>query len=425
MDSCENHPVIAIMLDTKGPEIRTGKLKDGKDIRLTRGSPFNFYTDYSIVGDENGVSVSYASLSTSLKVGDRILVDDGLISFSVIGAVDGCVKTTIQNDGLLGEVKGVNLPKIKVDLPALTEKDISDIKFGIEQGVDFIAASFVRKASDVLSIRELLGDSNIKIISKIENEEGLQNFDEILEVSDGIMVARGDLGVEIPVEQVFRAQKMMIKKCNISGKPCITATQMLESMIVNPRPTRAEATDVANAVLDGSDCVMLSGETAKGAYPIEAVAIMALICGEAEVDINYAEVYASLRKSIKLPISISEAIASSAVKTAWDIQAPLIIALTESGNTALAVSKYRPIPPVVAVTANEQVCRQMQVLRGIYPILVMTMQGTEKVIASAIKHSMSSWMAIEGDSCVVTSGNIEQVAGSTNILRVMKCTTSQ
>ncbi|KAM0682508.1 Pyruvate kinase [Mitosporidium daphniae] len=420
LSQCENPPTVAIMLDTKGPEIRTSKLQNGKEIKLKKNSSFTFYTDYSILGDETCVSVSYSSLDSSVKAGDLILVDDGLIACEVVETGPGFVKTRILNDGLLGEVKGVNLPKIKVALPALTEKDIQDLHFGIAQGVDFVAASFIRKASDVVEIRKLLGSSNIRIISKIENEEGLENFDEILAASDGIMVARGDLGVEIPVEQVFRAQKMMIKKCNAVGKPCITATQMLESMIVNPRPTRAEATDVANAVLDGSDCVMLSGETAKGAYPIEAVTIMARICREAEADINYAEVYGAIKKNTKIPISVSEAIASSAVKTAWDIQAPLIIALTETGATALAVNKYRPIPPVFGVTADPQVARQMQVLRGIYPLLVLTMHGTDSIVKNAMDHAISSKMVIKGDISVVTSGIIEQVSGSTNVLRVLK-----
>lgn len=420
LSSCEHPPTVAIMLDTKGPEIRTGKLQDGKEVKLKKGSIFTFYTDYSIVGDESQVSVSYSSLDSSVKIGDRILVDDGLIACDVLEVGPGFVQTVILNDGLLGEVKGVNLPKIKVNLPALTEKDISDLRFGIAQDIDLVAASFIRKASDVIEIRKLLNNSNIKIISKIENEEGLENFDEILAVSDGIMVARGDLGVEIPVEQVFRAQKMMISKCNGIGKPCITATQMLESMIVNPRPTRAEATDVANAVLDGSDCVMLSGETAKGLYPIEAVKMMASICREAEADINYAEVYNTIRKNTKLPLTISEAIASSAVKTAWDIQAPIIIALSETGSTALAVNKYRPIPPVFGVTANQQVARQMQILRGIYPYLVPTMCGTDQVVASAMKHAISTKMVLKGDTAVVTSGVIEQVSGSTNVLRVLK-----
>jgi pyruvate kinase len=249
-----------------------------------------------------------------VKVGDRILIDDGLIGTVVtnVNIETGEVVTRVENEGMLGETKGINLPGVTVDLPAITEKDKSDILFGVDQGLDMIAASFIRKAADVIEIRKLIEGSNMKIISKIESQEGLDNFDEILAVSDGIMVARGDLGVEIPVEQVARYQKMMIRKCNAAGKPVITATQMLESMIVNPRPTRAEATDVANAVLDGSDCVMLSGETAKGAHPIAAVEMMSKICREAEADINYSELYPALRRQIVLPIGVSEAVASSA-----------------------------------------------------------------------------------------------------------------
>ncbi len=256
-----------------------------------------------------------------------------------------------------------------MNLPALTEKDREDILFGIREGVDLIAASFIRKGADVGEIRELLGSSGIKIISKIENQEGLDNFDDILEASDGVMVARGDLGVEIPVEEVLRAQKMIIKKCNFAGKPCITATQMLESMIVNPRPTRAEATDVENAVLDGSDCVMLSGETAKGAYPIKAVEMMVRLCRAAEADISYSDLYAWLRKNVHLPIPVNEAIASCAVKTAWDVQAACIVALTETGAMGRALAKYRPIPPVLAIVSVPQIARQLQISRGVYPLL--------------------------------------------------------
>lgn len=259
---------VAVLLDTKGPEIRSGKLVGGVDHKLVAGEAFMFHNDTTILGDSKQVWTTYPHLATTVKVGDRILVDDGLIGMLVteVDPAKGQVMCIIENNGLLGETKGVNLPGNVVQLPAITPKDASDIQFGIKHNVDFIAASFIRKPADVAEIRALIKGTNIKIISKIENEEGIHNFDAILAVSDGIMVARGDLGVEIPVEQVARFQKMMIRKCNAVGKPVITATQMLESMIVNPRPTRAEATDVANAILDGSDCVMLSGETAKGLY---------------------------------------------------------------------------------------------------------------------------------------------------------------
>jgi pyruvate kinase len=291
----------------------------------------------------------------------------------------------------------------------------------VEQGVDFIAASFIRKAVDVHEIRALLGDSGIKIISKIENQEGLDNFDAILAASDGIMVARGDLGVEVPVEMVARYQKMMIRKCNAAGKPVVTATQMLESMVVNPRPTRAEATDVANAVLDGTDCVMLSGETAKGAFPVQAVEIMGKICREAEVDINYAELYPSIRRQIKLPISVTEAVSSSAVKTSWDVHAALIIVLTETGTTAQAIAKYRPIAPVLAVTSSAQAARQCLIMRGIYPLHVERMDGTDNLVHRAMLWGVKMGMAHRGDSVVVTSGVLEGQTGSTNLMRVLKC----
>ncbi|KAH6566936.1 hypothetical protein BASA50_006349 [Batrachochytrium salamandrivorans] len=415
--------IVAILLDTKGPEIRSGKLVGHTDKKLIAGTKFTFHNDASRLGDETQVSTTYTSLPKTVKPGDRILVDDGLIGMLVdeVDLESSEVHCTIENDGLLGETKGVNLPGNAVDLPAITEKDAGDIRFGIEQGVDFIAASFIRKASDVLEIRKLIQGTGIRIISKIENQEGLENFDEILNVSDGIMVARGDLGVEIPVEQVARFQKMMIRKCNAAGKPVVTATQMLESMIVNPRPTRAEATDVANAVLDGSDCVMLSGETAKGMFPVPAVEMMSKICREAEVDINYSELYPSLRRQIRLPIGVSEAVAASAVKTSWDVHAALIIVLTQTGNTAIRVSKYRPIAPVLAVTASHQSARQCQILRGIYPLVVDSMEGTENIIYRAMLWGVKMGMASRGDSVVVTSGVLEDTAGSTNIMRVLKC----
>ncbi|KAL2918238.1 Pyruvate kinase [Polyrhizophydium stewartii] len=421
--STKTPKTVAVLLDTKGPEIRSGKLVDHTDKKLKAGTRFTFHNDQSRLGDETQVSTTYTSLARTVKAGDRILVDDGLIGMRVdeVDLETNEVHCTVENDGMLGETKGVNLPGNIVDLPAITEKDAGDIQFGIEQGVDFIAASFIRKASDVLEIRKLIEGTGIRIISKIENQEGLENFDEILAVSDGIMVARGDLGVEIPVEQVARFQKMMIRKCNVAGKPVVTATQMLESMIVNPRPTRAEATDVANAVLDGSDCVMLSGETAKGSFPVQAVEMMAKICREAEIDINYSELYPALRRQLRLPIGIAEAVASSAVKTSWDVHAALIIVLTQTGNTAIAVSKYRPIAPVLAVTASPQSARQCQVLRGIYPLVVDSMEGTENIIHRAMLWGVKMGMAERDDSVVVTSGVLEDTAGSTNIMRVLKC----
>ncbi|KAJ1561505.1 hypothetical protein HK096_004469 [Nowakowskiella sp. JEL0078] len=423
LSTSKTNKIVAILLDTKGPEIRTGKLVGGKDVKVYEGQSFTFHNDSSKLGDETQTFTTYNSLHTSVGEGDIVLVDDGLIGMRVT-SVDSDTREVhcrVENTGLIGENKGVNLPGVSVDLPAITEKDRADILFGVEQGVDFIAASFIRKAADVIEIRRLIEGTKIQIISKIESQEGLDNFDEILAVSDGIMVARGDLGVEIPVEQVARYQKMMIRKCNAAGKHVVTATQMLESMIVNPRPTRAEATDVANAVLDGSDCVMLSGETAKGDHPYGAVEMMGKICREAELDINYSELYTSIRRSVQVPISVAEAIASSAVKTSWDVHAALIIVLTQSGNTARNIAKYRPIAPVLAVTSSPQVARQCQVLRGIYPVLVDRMTGTDNLIHKAMLLGVKMGMAQRGDHIVVTSGVLEDTVGSTNIMRVLKC----
>eukprot|EP01089_Gocevia_fonbrunei_P016198 TRINITY_DN4951_c0_g1_i1.p1 TRINITY_DN4951_c0_g1~~TRINITY_DN4951_c0_g1_i1.p1 ORF type:complete len:503 (+),score=136.60 TRINITY_DN4951_c0_g1_i1:145-1653(+) len=415
--------VCAILLDTKGPEIRTCKLENHTKVLLTAGETFTFFTDENVIGNATQVGVTYKNLTTTVKVGSQILVCDGLISFTVleIDEAAGKVICRVDNSGVLGETKGVNLPGLIVDLPPVTEKDIRDIEFGVKQGVDFIAASFIRTADNVKDIRNLPGvrDANIMIISKIESQEGLDNFNDILEQSDGIMVARGDLGVEIPIEKVATAQKMMIAKCNAVGKPVITATQMLESMTENPRPTRAEATDVANAVFDGSDCVMLSGETANGKYPIATVKTMDTICRQAEADIDYRTLYKNLRAHVLPPVSVPHSIASSAVKTSWDIEANLIICLTETGNTARLVSRYRPSCPILVVTGCSRVSRQILVSRGCVPFLVENMHGTDTVLQSAFDYAKQIRLMKSGDKIVVTSGVLEGVSGSTNIMKVM------
>eukprot|EP00288_Rhodomonas_lens_P007874 CAMPEP_0177722932 /NCGR_PEP_ID=MMETSP0484_2-20121128/17942_1 /TAXON_ID=354590 /ORGANISM="Rhodomonas lens, Strain RHODO" /LENGTH=588 /DNA_ID=CAMNT_0019235333 /DNA_START=112 /DNA_END=1878 /DNA_ORIENTATION=+ len=416
----------AILLDTKGPEIRTGMLEDStQDLQLEAGQDFTLYTDWDRPGNKDGVGQSYVSLPQSLEIGDTILIDDGLISLTVQSKTETSVTCKVINSGLLGSKKGVNLPGCKIDLPALTEKDKSDLKFGCEQGVDFVAASFIRKAEDVTHIREHLdanGGTRIKIISKIENQEGLQNFDDILALSDGIMVARGDLGVEIPGEKVALAQKMMISKCNIAGKSVITATQMLDSMINNPRPTRAETTDVANAVFDGTDCVMLSGETAKGKYPVQSIETMVSICREAEKVVDHTQTFAALRAYAKNlgPEMINEAIASSAVKTAFDLRASLVLCLTETGRTARLVCKYKPMAPVLCATSDEQVARQCLILRGCYPMVVGSMVGSASLIARCLATAKVNGLCKVGDVCVVISGMKEGVSGGTNVLRVLK-----
>jgi len=419
--SKESGYTVAIMLDTKGPEIRTGKLKNGGKVQLTAGQNFTFVTDEKLLGDATQVGVTYKNLPKVVKPGTQILVSDGLLSFTVVEATENEVHCRVDNSGLLGETKGCNLPGSVVDLPAVTDKDIKDIEFGVKQGVDFIAASFIRTAENVRHIRDLPGvrDTGILIISKIESQEGLDNYNSILEVSDGIMVARGDLGVEIPIERVASAQKMMIGKATAVGKMIITATQMLESMTENPRPTRAEATDVANAVFDGSDCVMLSGETAAGKYPVVTVRMMAKICRQAEQDIDYRGLYKKLRENQYPPISIPNSIASSAVKTSWDLKAKLVIVLTETGNTARLVSRYRPECPVLVITHEERVARQVLISRGCIPFYVKSMKGTEKLIEQAEDYAHKELKIIKpGDIVIVTAGVLEGVTGSTNSLKV-------
>uniref|UniRef100_A0A6U2G9T1 Pyruvate kinase n=1 Tax=Hemiselmis andersenii TaxID=464988 RepID=A0A6U2G9T1_HEMAN len=415
----------AILLDTKGPEIRTSKNKDGKDLTLTSGQEIKLVNNFEMLSDNTQIGHSYPNLSKFVEVGGTILIDDGLIELTILSKTDDTVTCKVKNSGSLGQTKGVNLPGAKVDLPALTERDKGDLAFGAKQGVDFIAASFIRKAEDVTNIRAYLdsvGGSKIKIISKIENQEGLQNFDEILRESDAIMVARGDLGVEIPMEKVAIAQKMMISKCNIAGKQVITATQMLESMIQNPRPTRAETTDVANAVFDGTDCVMLSGETAKGKYPINAIETMVAICREAEQVVDYTQTFAALRAYAKRLGSedINEAIASSAVKTAFDLKASLVLCLTNTGRTARLICKYKPTCPVLCATADSQAARQCLILRGCYPMIVTSMVGSASLIGRCIATAKVNGLCKVGDVCVVISGMKEGVSGGTNVLRVIK-----
>merc|ERR1712003_235355 len=365
---------VGVLLDTKGPEIRTGFFANGaKKIELTKGETLVLTADYDFKGDNTKLACSYGELATSVKPGQSILVADGSLVLEVISCDTEKkeVACKIMNNAAIGERKNMNLPGVVVNLPTLTEKDISDIvEWGIPNKIDFIAASFVRKASDVLKIREILGPENqgIKIICKIENQEGLENYDEILEVTDGIMVARGDLGMEIPPEKVFLAQKIMIAKCNIMGKPVITATQMLESMTGAPRPTRAEAGDVANAVLDGTDCVMLSGETAGGKFPLDAVTIMRRICEEAEAVVEYESLYLGLRmgtlKKFQTMTAV-ESVCSSAVKATIDAACPLIVVLTETGHTARSIAKYRPAAPILAICASETTIRQLNCVRGV------------------------------------------------------------
>jgi pyruvate kinase len=417
---------VAILLDTKGPEIRTGFFREdvGGKIELVAGQELKLVTDYEFKGDSTCFAVSYPGLCTSVKPGNTILCADGSLSLKVKAVAEDHVITEVLNSCKLGERKNCNLPGVKVNLPVLQDKDKKDLlQFGIPQGVDFVAASFVQNADDVKLIRSTLGlrGRAIKIISKIENEEGLKNFDEIVAASDGIMVARGDLGMEIPPEKVFLAQKMMIAKCNLAGKPVITATQMLESMVTMPRPTRAEASDVANAVLDGTDCVMLSGETAAGSFPVNAVSIMRRICEEAESVLDHNGLYLNIRMGmLKLgPMSSAESICSSAVKSTVDSNCPLIIALTETGSTALSIAKYKPKATILAITASETTVRQLLVIRGVVPMLTASFVGTDSVIQKALTRAKSEGMVQSGDTVVAVHGQREECPGHTNLMKMV------
>lgn len=405
-----------ILLDTKGPEIRTMKLTGNKDASLIAGQTFVLTTDQKVVGNSERVAVNYAGFSNDLKIGNTVLVDDGLIGMEVIKVTKHEVTCKVLNNGDLSENKGINIPGISIKLPALAQKDKSDLIFGCEQGVDFVAASFIRKRSDVLEIRDYLtkhGGEHIQIISKIENQEGLNNFDEILEASDGIMVARGDLGVEIPVEEVIFAQKMMIEKCNYARKVVITATQMLDSMINNPRPTRAEAGDVANAILDGTDAVMLSGESAKGKYPLEAVTIMATICKRTDRAMP-SRIY-KLHENRKL--RITEAVCLGAVETSEKLKAPLIVVATRRGKSAKSVRKYFPNALILALTTNEVTAHQLILSRGVIPIRVKTIASTDDFYRIGKETALASGLAQRGDVVVMVSGALVP-SGTTNTTSV-------
>lgn len=408
---------VAIMLDTKGPEIRLGNFKEER-IELVYGDEFTL-TTRDILGDESIVSISYKGLPNDVDEGSKILIDDGLVELEVVGITNGTdIRCRALNSGELKNHKGVNVPNVKINLPAITEKDISDILFGIENDVDFIAASFIRKAEDVYEIRKILEDNggkDIEIISKIENQEGVDNIEEILEASDGIMVARGDLGVEIKPEEIPIVQKALIKRCNELGKPVITATQMLDSMMRNPRPTRAEVTDVANAILDGSGAIMLSGETAAGKYPVEAVQMMCKIALNTESSIDYEKIYG---QGNIVDMSTTNAISRATCTTASDLGASAIITATSSGHTAKSVSKFKPKAPIIAATTKENVLRKLSLVWGVYGVLSPYSDSTDDVIDLSIKSAMDKEYVKEGDLVVVTAGIPVGLAGSTNLVKV-------
>ena len=412
-----------LLLDTKGPEIRTMTLEDGKDVSIKAGQKFTFTTDQSVVGNSERVAVTYENFAKDLKVGDIVLVDDGLIELDVIEIKGNEVICIAKNNGDLGQKKGINLPNVSVNLPALSPKDIEDLKFGCQNNIDFVAASFIRKADDVRQVRKVLkenGGERIQIISKIESQEGLDNFDEILAESDGIMVARGDLGVEIPVEEVPCAQKMMIRKCNRAGKPVITATQMLDSMIKNPRPTRAEANDVANAILDGTDAVMLSGESANGKYPVEAVKTMAKISAKTD-EYGVSKIYYTHE------VTITEAISKGAVEAAENLGAKLIVCWTKTGRAAKMIRKYNPSMPIIALTDSDVTARQLALVRGVRAIVANDLDNPEHFFNKALEVAASNASTTadeaytgfkKGDLVVLVTGVSE--TGTTNTFKVSR-----
>ncbi len=410
---------IAILLDTKGPEIRTHNMVNGA-IELVSGSQ-SIVSMKEVEGTPERFSVTYEGLIDDVHPGSKILLDDGLIGLEVtnIDKANGEIHVNVLNTGTLKNKKGVNVPGVSVNLPGITEKDASDILFGIEQKLDFIAASFVRRPSDVLEIKRLLEENNaeyIQIIPKIENQEGVDNIDSILEVSDGLMVARGDLGVEIPAEEVPLVQKNLIKKCNAFGKPVITATQMLDSMQRNPRPTRAEASDVANAIFDGTDAIMLSGETAAGTYPVEAVQTMHNIASRAESALDHKKLLSSHSKDSEH--TITDAIGQSVAHTALNLSCNAIITSTESGYTARMIAKYRPKAPIIAVTANEHVLRRLALVWGVYPQQGQKSETTDDMLENAVTESLNSGIVSHGDLVVITAGVPVGYAGTTNLMKI-------
>ena len=414
---------IATLLDTKGPEIRTGAIKDDKKVTLAEGQKFMLTTRQDVEGSAEGTSITYTGLAEDVTAGNTILIDDGLIELTVDEVKNGTdIMCTVVNGGELGSKKGVNVPNVKIKLPGITEKDKSDIIFGVEKGFDFIAASFVRNAACIQEIKQLMWshDADIPVIAKIENAEGIENIDEIIRVDDGIMVARGDMVVEIPAEQVPHIQKEIIKKCNAAYKPVITATQMLDSMIRNPRPTRAEVTDVANAIYDGTDVVMLSGETANGKYPLEALKMMVKIAETTEQDLADVDTIVELHSKS----NVSSAVACATVQTAESLGAKAIVCPTISGFTARLTSKLKPSIDIIGCSPYDNVLRKMQIYRGVRPIKTATEKSTDKIVEHAIKVSEDAGYITEGDTIVVSAGVATSSApdakkGLTNTMRVV------
>lgn len=408
---------VAILLDTRGPEVRVKKFKDGK-VTLEENQLFTL-TSAEVEGSADKVSVTYNRLYEDLEIGMRVLIDDGLIEMKVEQIDQKNIVCRVINGGTVSDHKGVNVPDVDLSMPYISEKDREDILFGISQDVDFIAASFVQKKEDILQLRRLLeknGGSDIKIISKIENKQGVTNIDDIIAVSDGIMVARGDMGVEIPYEDVPVIQKKIIRKVYQTGKQVITATQMLESMIRNPRPTRAETTDIANAVYDGTSAIMLSGETAAGAYPVEAVRTMVRIAERTEQDMDYRKrFYQSGKEADK---DVTNAICHATCTTALDLNAKAIVTVTKSGRSARMLAKYRPESDIISCTTTEKVCRQLSLAWGVTPIRIKEEKEIFSLFDKAIQASVKMHLLSTGDLTVITSGVPIGMSGTTNMIKV-------
>lgn len=408
---------VASLLDTKGPEVRVKQFKNGK-AELKDGGSFTL-TTREVEGDENQVSITYKNLPADIEVGTRILADDGLLEFKVVEITDTDVVCQVVHGGFISNNKSCNFPGIKLTMPYVSDRDRSDIIFGCEMGFDFIAASFVTSDEDILEIRRILaehGGEDIRIIAKIENQEGVDHIDDILRVSDGIMVARGDMGVEIPFEEIPRIQKMLIEKGYNAGKQVITATQMLDSMIKNPRPTRAETTDVANAIYDGTSAIMLSGETAAGAYPIEAVRTMAKIAETTEMNINYAKRFHNREEDCG--DNVTNAISHAACTTALDLKAKAILTVTKTGGTAKLLSKFRPNRPIISCTTSERTWRQLNLSWGVVPLMSREMTTTDELFQHAVDCATEAGLLETGDLVVITAGVPVGISGTTNLLKV-------
>ncbi|MEG0238007.1 MAG: pyruvate kinase [Clostridium sp.] len=411
----------AIVLDIKGPKIRTHNFKnDGVDLK--EGNDFAFICDDEILGDEKGCSITYKQLYKDVKPGGTILVDDGLLVFRIKDVSGKSINCTVEVGGMIKNHKGVNVPNVSINLPSITEKDKEDIIFGCENGVDFIAASFIRKSSDILDVKKILkehGGKHIKVIAKIESNEGVKNIDSIIEATDAVMVARGDMGVEIPIEQVPIIQKKIIKKCNLAGKVVITATQMLDSMIRNSMPTRAEACDICNAIFDGTDGIMLSGESASGNFPIESAKVMSKIAIETEANLDYSHL--SSGDSIDpRSLSFADAISYSACRTANAVGAEAIVAATQSGATARLLSKYRPKAPIIAITPNTYVMRGLALNFGVIPAHCKMFNTTDEILDEAKRIAKNFDFINEGDEIIVAAGMPTTHTGGTNMLKIEK-----